>query len=324
MDGTLWLSAGHELASRVEGDPALAVADDAATKPAGFLDYAAYFDLTMVPPHLTQVPAEAKAAAAARLTSALCDAGPEGGAPVNAPRITNFSEDFFEPAELAAMSRWWDIEPSNRMSLVAASAQEFATVSALAEEALGRLASAAPDLHGETLAIVRDLVVAKPDETSLIRYSGASSFALWGAITVNAEIHHNWMQMYRQVVHEAGHNLLFGIAREEPLLLNEAGERTASPIRADPRPIDGVFHAAYVSAREAYALEALLIEHGRRGSLSENEAGIVEDLLRLSVLAFTDCVETLRSDAVRLTSFGSDVLGHCEDYVQSNFSVEPG
>lgn len=323
MDEALWRSVVAELADRSEDEGQPDLYENMAGVAAGFLDYASYFDLTLVPPHMAEMPDDVQAAAVAHFQSVLSGDVTRTNPP-GSPRITNFSDDFYKPAELAAMSRWWDVEPANRMSLTAASAEEFATVSTLCKEALRRLASSAPELHDETLVIVRDLVVAKPDGSSRIRYSGASSFALWGAITVNAEIQHNWMQMYRQIVHEAGHNLLFGLAREEPLVLNETTERAASPIRADPRPIDGVFHAAYVSAREAWALEALLVEHGKLGTLTATEAEVIDDLLRLSVLAFVDCVEALQSPEVRLTDLGKRVLGDCQRYVQDNFAVEPG
>src|SRR5690606_17433047 len=128
---------------------------------------------------------------------------------------------------------------------------------------------AAPALHAEVEIIVRDIVLAKPDGSNLIDYGGASSFGLWGAITINVETHCDWTQFYRQIVHETGHNLLFAIARGEPLVKADPSLRRPSPLRDDLRPLDGIFHAAYVSAREALAFEALLQRHDDGGKLPQ-------------------------------------------------------
>ena len=60
------------------------------------------------------------------------------------------------------------------------------------------------------------------------------------------------------LAHESGHNLLFGFCASESLVENADEELFASPLRADPRPMDGVFHATYVVARMHQTLTRLL------------------------------------------------------------------
>jgi hypothetical protein len=44
----------------------------------------------------------------------------------------------------------------------------------------------------------------------------------------------------------------------KPLVENEVEELYPSPLRSDPRPIDGVVYATYVTARMDYAVTSLL------------------------------------------------------------------
>jgi HEXXH motif-containing protein len=324
MDEALWSSARELLAEIADGDDAAepAVSRTATDSgPTGLLDYGAYFDLALTPPAETEVPAAAKAAAIAHLRRRLtaADEFPPTAAP---PRISNFSGDHYSTDELERMRRWWDIEPANRMGMIAATDEDYARSCRLIEVAMAHLSDAAPELHGEVETIIRDIVLAQPDGSGRFTYGGASSFALWGALTINVEPFYEWMQFYRQIVHETAHNLLFGIARVQPLVMDDPADRTPSPIRADPRPMDGIFHAAFVSAREAIAFDKLLCRHEAAGSLSAEDAAVIEDLLELSVLAFWDCIETLRGDA-QLTGLGDAVLADCEAYMTANFAVEP-
>jgi len=53
------------------------------------------------------------------------------------------------------------------------------------------------------------------------------------------------------IVHEASHMHLNCLMSMDPLILNARDERFISPIRPDPRPMTGVFHATFVSAKIA-------------------------------------------------------------------------
>ena len=54
----------------------------------------------------------------------------------------------------------------------------------------------------------------------------------------------------------------------QPLTENDLSERYASPLREDPRPMEGLVHAAFVLARMSYVLRRFL----RSGVLSLEEA----------------------------------------------------
>jgi HEXXH motif-containing protein len=325
MDEALWGSVLDLLANDAEGSARLhggrPCSAAAGAAPTDLLDYAAYFDLDLAPPALVELPAEAKERATHHLLKRL-SAMPSLGPLSASPRITNLSIEHYSSEQLEQMCRWWDIEPATRLAMTAVTEEQFAHASEAIAIVFGHLRDAVPELHAEIRTIVRDIVLSRSDGTSPVIYSGASSLALWGAMTINPETQAEWPQIYRHVVHEAGHNLLFAIAREQPLVADDPGARYASPVRPDPRPMDGIFHAAFVSAREAYAFDALLCRHEVADCLSKMEQRALEDLLKPSVLAFWDCAGILRAEA-QLTELGRAVLADCETYMTANFAIGP-
>ena len=66
------------------------------------------------------------------------------------------------------------------------------------------------------------------------------------------------LSLLETLAHEAAHSLLFGIQISGPLVLNPDDARFASPLRVDLRPMDGVYHATFVSARMHFAMQELL------------------------------------------------------------------
>ena len=138
--------------------------------------------------------------------------------------------------------------------------------------ALTLLDEGAPELAQEIRALVREIVLVTDGRVSAgsdwPSFDGASTFYLWGAVFLNVG-NATRLDLAQQIAHEAGHLLLFGLMMGQPLTENGLSERYASPLREDPRPMEGVVHAAFVLAQMSYALEQLL----RAGvlTLEENE-----------------------------------------------------
>jgi HEXXH motif-containing protein len=292
----------------------------------GPLDYGAYFDLALPHPSLAATTAgvqlEAKSFLRDRLhgTPGVRADCAEGEPSRRGPAVTVLSEACYSAASLERFKRWWDIEQENAMGLEAPRhTDETAARSALAT-ALERLRLSAPDLHGEVEALITDIVLATSDGSQHFVFFGASSFALWGAMTVNVSAHDHWIGYLQTVVHEAAHNLLFALAREAPLVLNDPNVRYQSPLREDARPMDGIFHAAFVSARESLALDALLRWHEASAGLVDAEIELAEGLLSDSVIAFRRCSDILAANA-RLTPLGEAILAECEAFMTSAFAV---
>lgn len=167
------------------------------------------------------------------------------------------------------LSRWGEAEAADLVALLCAqdpgAAARFGDVSEdqrlvfrqRLDAGLDLLATEVPDLHGEITAMVRQVLLARPPEGAEIVFDGASHYQFWGLLMLNAERHTTAVGLAEALAHESGHSLLFGLTTTEPLVFNPDEELFSSPLRADPRPMDGIFHATFVSARMAWTMERL-------------------------------------------------------------------
>jgi len=315
-----------ELLGVAASDPLVGLVD------AGFashVHYGAYFDLVLGSPLNEALAPDVRLQTARELVAnvqAMTEGAEYGGpgtlcfVPGNPPPVSTLSADYYSETEIARLVRWWDIEPGNAMGMAGASAAQCKEARDQIAKAYNVLRQAAPELHAELLEVITAFVIYVQDGTEDTGFGGASAFGLWGAIAINVTSLPNWLVCYQTIVHEAAHNLLFAIAREEPLLTDDPDRTYESPVREDARPLDGIFHAAFVSVREALALDKLLIWNDKTGSLLAEDVRFSEFLLDLSVRAFWECDETLRQRDT-LTPLGDAILSECEDYARANFAL---
>ena len=162
-----------------------------------------------------------------------------------------------DPAIAERIGIYADRMAGETSGIVAATQAEAEAFFARLDEGFALLDHACPELAGEIRAILREVVVAAPDPASEMAFDGASHYQLWGLLLLNAQHHETRLAVAEVLAHEAGHSLLFGFTIDAPLTLNGDDERYASPLRPDPRPMDGIYHATYVSARMSYAMRRL-------------------------------------------------------------------
>ena len=125
-------------------------------------------------------------------------------------------------------------------------------------DGMNLLDRAAPNLAEEVRVLVSQMVMAVGDKSFAYEFDGASVYSLWGALFLNAESHTTPLAMAEAIAHEAGHSLLFGMSVDEPLVLNPDEALYPSPLRVDLRPMDGIYHATFVSSRMHWAMQALI------------------------------------------------------------------
>jgi HEXXH motif-containing protein len=179
--------------------------------------------------------------------------------------------------------------------------------------ALVLMQEGAPDLAAEIEALLREVVLAVGPETpDAVVFDGASSFMLWGAVVLNATNPRNRLDAVQALAHETGHNLLFGFGADGALVENGEEDRYASPLRHDPRPIDGIFHATFVSARMHWAL-CRLVAAGVLDAAEEDEA---RREIEANVKRFAQGIETLDRHA-RLTPAGAAAMAPARAWMQT-------
>jgi HEXXH motif-containing protein len=185
--------------------------------------------------------------------------------------------------------------------------------------ALDLIEASAPGLAGEIRALTREIVMVEPDldpDTGVpSSFDGASTFYLWGAVFTTIE-GKSPVDIAQTLAHETGHLLLFGSMMGRPLVENDDEERYDSPLRRDPRPMEGVVHAAYVMARMHYVLAAIL----RSGKIPPDQRQEAEKQLRLYIDGFVDSLTTIDAHA-RFTERGAALFAEATEYMLAQRSA---
>lgn len=134
---------------------------------------------------------------------------------------------------------------------VAAFKRHFGSVMSLLE-------AAAPELVAEIKALVSELILVVGPQKTKLHFDGGSSYQLWGALFLNAVRHKTRIDVIESLAHESAHSRLFGLCVDEATVRNPDEECYPSPLRPELRPMDGVYHAAFVSARMHWTMSRLL------------------------------------------------------------------
>jgi HEXXH motif-containing protein len=181
----------------------------------------------------------------------------------------------------------------------------------LLRDGLALLAEGLPPLHEELTAIVSDVLLAQAPPGATVEFDGASHYQFWGLLLLNPKHHRDRLAVAEVLAHESGHSVLFGLCREQVLSDNADDELYPSPLRADPRPMDGIIHATYVSARMAWAMESLV----ESGCLSPAEKVAALQAAADDRRRFHAGLSTVDEHA-QLTALGRDVVDGARVWVQ--------
>lgn len=226
-------------ASRQLSELAAAITAGRAVRPLGF---ATYFQI------VDDIGA-GRLEAAARWCRALAGLSPRP------PGLTLSAYDAPAAAASSDMLRLRGLGANVELAPVAAATAD--AFFALFRDAFALLEEAVPDLHGELAGLVRELMVAQSPAAAPFVFDGASHYQFWGLLLLNPMRHRTPLAVAEAIAHEAGHSLLFGLTTDEPLVFNPDDELYPSPLRRDPRPMDGIYHATFVSARMAWTMARL-------------------------------------------------------------------
>jgi HEXXH motif-containing protein len=181
------------------------------------------------------------------------------------------------------------------------------------QKAMELLDAADPALAGEIRELIREIVLCAGDDRDAAAFSfdGASSPMLWGTIVINATRPGDEVGMAQMLAHESAHNLLFGLCPDEPLLTNDREARYPSPLRDDLRPLEGIYHATFVTARMHRATRRL----AESGLLSAEQTTLAEKAAAWNEKSFAAGMATLDQHA-ELTGPGKAILESARAYMQ--------
>lgn len=226
------------------------------------------------------------------------------------PRIVTLTEADLGIDAPELYARLIDDDPTQKMTVAPATDRPSAVDAVTA--ALAMIDRCAPEMGAEICALAREIVAAEPaaDPPSggIRNFDGATTFYLWGAVFVNP-VQRTTTDLAQTLAHETGHLLLFGMAEGRPLVENPADERYGSPLRRDPRPMEGIVHAAYVIARMHFFLDAALAA----GVLPPEGRAAAEAERARYTEAFFDALATIDRHA-RFTELGDAIFRGAVDY----------
>jgi HEXXH motif-containing protein len=168
------------------------------------------------------------------------------------------------------------------------------------------LAQADPDLSGEADELLSDLVVARggPEGITSLKFFGCAQIRVPDLESGAAA------QLYftENIVHETSHLTMYAMMNIDPMMANAELGRYTSPLRRDPRPLYGIYHATFVLARLTRLYSRLAAaDHAP-------SAPALRDEQRKK---FYDGYNTLAANA-DFTPAGRQVMESCRDLVDSS------
>jgi hypothetical protein len=233
-----------------------------------------------------------------------------------APRVVTLDTAALGAGLPAVYVRTVADDAATPLCIGAVDAAELARTQALHLATTELLAAAAPALLGEMAAIAHEIVLVQDTGTpaaGVMGFDGASTFYLWGAVLLNSQQQRTRVQLATALAHEAGHAVLFGNTLGAPLVQNDPAQTYHSPLRADPRPMDGVVHASFVLARMVWCQDHLL----GCGLLRPPEQQEVHDARAVNRRHFAASVALIEAEAA-FTPTGHDLWTAARDWMASS------
>ena len=210
-----------------------------------------------------------------------------------------------------------NVDPTTQINFKLLSASKFDNVRRIADDAFAVFARVAPEIGAEIRSLLTEIVFVSGVANESLRFDGATSFFCWGALFLNADAYRGLVKMIDGLSHESAHAYLFALSLGDSFVDNPDDELHPSPLRPDPRPLDGTFHATYVSARMHYALSRVI----ESGALSKTDESEARKAVAATCAAFSDGFKTL-SDYASLTALGRRVMEAAGSYMIGQAGIQ--
>ncbi len=175
-----------------------------------------------------------------------------------APRLITLRDADLGPGGAEAYRRVLDDDPENPLAVLPLEDAALGPAEARLAEAMALLD---PDFAGEIRAVAPEILGLRGLPGRKLLFDGAMSFYLWGCFALNLDRPRSPLDLAIALAHEGAHAVLFGRTMGGPVVTNADDERYASPLREDPRPMEGIAHATWVLARMHLAVAGMLESH---------------------------------------------------------------
>jgi hypothetical protein len=187
--------------------------------------------------------------------------------------------------------------------------EEFSNGKDSASAALSKIARFDPAMFDEIQENIRFIRLFSGDVTM-----GFTDMRILGAMLIRLprKTVDPVLYFFEHIIHEASHIHLNCLMTIDPLILNQPDELFTSPLRSDPRPMIGVFHATFVSARIARSFHMLFNATGDQ-ALLHPLAEVLDETIR--------GIKEIESNA-KLTLQGEQLIAEMKTLFDSANSLE--
>ena len=223
--------------------------------------------------------------------------------------VLTISDADLGPVDAARYRAVIDNDPARPLGLLPVTAGEVERIRGLVDQGRDLLAETELTLLDEVDTLGHQIVVATNEGAG---FGGAATVFLWGAVILNPNRVPDRVTLVEGLAHETAHALLFGLTLGADLTSNDPAERYASPLRPDPRPIEGIVHATFVLARMNYALAALR----EARALNTSEHRLIADKLARNRASYEAGLGVVLAHA-RFTSQGQAIFDACRAAMDS-------
>jgi len=206
-----------------------------------------------------------------------------------APAIRSLAESDYDPARRQILTAGFADDVGLTTQLVAPPADILSTQGQTIGRACRLAAELAPEWSDEFSQLVSEIILATNAAAMTGRnFAGGSVFDLFGALLVNPTYRTDIAHYLMTIIHESSHLRLFCYHLDDEVVLNDDVARYHSPLRRQPRPMEGIFHAMWVSARMAVFGHELAERAAGSELMSPDEVSMLRDQVGSAVIAFRD------------------------------------
>ncbi|PIB24563.1 hypothetical protein BFP76_05060 [Amylibacter kogurei] len=152
----------------------------------------------------------------------------------------------------------------------------------------------------------------KTKDPKIAGFGSVTSLMTWGATFVNIDAHQTLLSVVNFLVHETTHARLFGLSFDNPLVFNPLDQNYSSPLRSDPRPMDGIYHATIVCARMA-EFNHMLLKSNPLDAITSDE---LTQSINKNSKRFFDGYDVIKADG-DMSPLAAQILSDAYDVVRA-------
>ncbi|KPA23247.1 hypothetical protein shim_15430 [Shimia sp. SK013] len=216
--------------------------------------------------------------------------------------VTPLSAPPFHKDDLRLLSDAYSDDVGLTADLQPPSLQETKAAVQMIEQAVELLSSTRAPWGEELILLANEVVLAVPGPNARSSFGGAAVFDAFGSVLMNPRMLHDTPSTALSLVHETSHQQMFLFHLDDPVILNDEQAVYQSPLRKQSRPMEGIFHAMWVSGRMAQAANDIMVS-----APSENTMLSLSQLKDTAITSFRDCAETVADHAL-LSEFGTKLF----------------